>query len=142
MKPIRSLTTVLLVGSVFPSLIGSAFARAQTLACPDALSTVEMSLCVGKLLEQKDKQLSIAMQKVAADAAAVPGGQFPTIWKDSLTGFFKTSADPEDQVAAFQQARRNACVFMNSLAVQGTGFGIFVSNCEIRLTDALLQSLN
>ena len=45
-------------------------------------------------------------------------------------------------MAAFQQARRNACVFMNSLSVQGTGFGIFVSNCEIRLTDALLQSLN
>ena len=45
------------------------------------------------------------------------------------------------QLAAFQQARRNACVYMNSIAFQGTGFGIFVSNCEIRMTDALMQSL-
>ena len=65
-----------------------------------------------------------------------------TLWKDNLTGFFKTSADPEDQLAAFQQARRNACVYMNSIAFQGTGFGIFVSNCEIRMTDALMQSLD
>ncbi|MFZ9536117.1 MAG: lysozyme inhibitor LprI family protein [Vulcanococcus sp.] len=117
-------------------------ANAQPAACANANSTVEMTLCVGKALEAKDRELSIAMQKVATDAAAVPGGQFPTIWKDSLTGFFKTSADPEEQIAAFQQARRNACVYMNSLSVQGTGFGIFVSNCEIRMTDALLQSLN
>lgn len=142
MKPIRSLTTVLLVGAVFPSLLGSAFARAQTPACPDALSTVEMTLCIGKLLEEKDRQLSVAMQKVASEAAATPGGQFPTLWKDNLTGFFKTSADPEEQLAAFQQARRNACVYMNSLAFQGTGFGIFVSNCEIRITEALMQSLD
>ena len=134
-----ALTPLALLSSM---LCSAPAAHAQAGPCPDVMSTVERTLCIGRVLEQKDKQLSIAMQKVAADAAAVPGGQFPTIWKDSLTGFFKTSADPEDQVAAFQQARRNACVFMNSLAVQGTGFGIFVSNCEIRLTDALLQSLN
>lgn len=138
-----SRSAVLTPLALLSSLLCSApAAHAQAGPCPDVMSTVERTLCIGRVLEQKDKQLSIAMQKVAADAAAVPGGRFPTIWKDSLTGFFKTSADPEDQVAAFQQARRNACVFMNSLAVQGTGFGIYVSNCEIRLTDALLQSLN
>jgi hypothetical protein len=30
---------------------------------------------------------------------------------------------------------------MNSLAFQGTGFGIFVTNCEIKLTDVLLEKL-
>ena len=115
---------------------------AQPNPCAHTLSTVETSLCIAKVLEQKDRELARAMQKVATDAAEMPGGQFPTLWKDNLTGFFKTSADPEDQLAAFQQARRNACVYMNSIAFQGTGFGIFVSNCEIRMTDALLQSLD
>ena len=101
-----------------------------------------MSLCIAKVLEQKDRELAIAMQQVATDASNAFGGQFPRIWKDNLTDFYKTSADPEDQLAAFQQARRNACVYMNSIAFQGTGFGIFVSNCEIRMTDALMQSLD
>ena len=117
-------------------------AEAQSQPCANANSTVEMSLCIAKVLEQKDRELAVAMQKVASEAAEVPGGRFPTLWKDNLTVFFKTSADPEDQLAAFQQARRNACVYMNSIAFQGTGFGIFVSNCEIRMTDALMQSLN
>jgi hypothetical protein len=30
---------------------------------------------------------------------------------------------------------------MNSLSLQGTGFGIFVANCEIKLTDVLLEKL-
>ena len=100
-----------------------------------------MSLCIAKVLEQKDRELAIAMQQVAIDASNSPGGQFPRIWKDTLNDLYKTSADPEDQLAAFQQARRNACVYRNSLFIQGTGFGIFVSNCEIRMTDALMQSL-
>ena len=100
-----------------------------------------MSLCIAKVLEQKDRELAIAMQQVATEAAEVPGGQFPTLWKNNLTEFFKTSADPEDQLAAIQQARRNACLYMNSIAFQGTGFDIFVSSCEIRMTDALMKSL-
>ena len=45
------------------------------------------------------------------------------------------------QVEQFRAARSKACVFMNSLAFQGTGFGIFVTNCDIKLTDVLLEKL-
>lgn len=100
-----------------------------------------MSLCIAKVFVQKDRELVLAMQKVATEAAEIPGGHFPTLWNDNLTGFFKTSAEHEDQLAAFQQARRDASVYMNSIAFQGIGFGIFVSNCEIRMTDALMQML-
>lgn len=116
-------------------------ARAVQSTCAEAKTTVEMSLCIAKVLEQKDRKLAIAMQQVATDASSAVGGQFPRIWKSSLNDLYKTSADPEEQLAAFQQARRNACVYLNSLSIQGTGFGIVVSNCEIRMTDALMQSL-
>ena len=116
-------------------------AQADQSSCAEAKTTVEMSLCIAKVLEQKDRELAIAMQQVAIDASNSPGGQFPRIWKESLKDLYKTSADPEDQLSAVQQARRNACVYLNSLSIQGTGFGIFVSNCEIRMTDALMQSL-
>ncbi len=133
-----SLSLALLAAASLAS--GTAYAESQP--CANANSTVEMSLCIAKVLEQKDRELAIAMQKVAAEVSEMPGGQFHTLWKDNLTGFFKTSADHEDQLAAFQQARRNACVFINSIAFQSTGFGIFVSKCEIRMTDALMQSQN
>ena len=136
----RRLLSLLAAAPVLALAGGSV--QAQSQPCANANSTVEMSLCIAKVLEQKDRELALAMQKVATEAAEMPGGRFPTLWKDNLTGLFKTSADPEDQLAAFQQARRNACVYMNSIAFQGTGFGIFVSNCEIRMTDALMQSLN
>jgi hypothetical protein len=81
------------------------------------------------------------MQAVARDAAEMPGGTFLPIWTDSLTGFFNTTTDPLKQFEAFKAARATACVYMNSLALQGTGFGIFVANCEIKLTDVLLEKL-
>jgi hypothetical protein len=71
----------------------------------------------------------------------MPGGTFLPIWTDSLTGFFNTTTDPLKQFEAFKTARQTACVYMNSLALQGTGFGIFVANCEIKLTDVLLEKL-
>lgn len=138
----RLLRLAALLAAAPAFLLAGGSVQAQSQPCANANSTVEMSLCIAKVLEQKDRELAVAMQKVASDASEMPGGQFPTLWKDNLTGFFKTSADPEDQLAAFQQARRNACVYMNSIAFQGTGFGIFVSNCEIRMTDALMESLN
>jgi uncharacterized protein YecT (DUF1311 family) len=116
-------------------------AQANPIDCSQAFSTVELSVCTRANLERKDVQLKQAMQAVANDAADMPGGTFLPIWTDSLTGFFNTTTDPLKQFEAFKTARQTACVYMNSLALQGSGFGIFVANCEIKLTDVLLEKL-
>jgi len=116
-------------------------AQANPIDCSQAFSTVELSVCTRANLERKDAELKQAMQAVARDAAEMPGGTFLPIWTDSLTGFFNTTTDPLKQFEAFKAARQTACVYMNSLALQGTGFGIFVANCEIKLTDVLLEKL-
>ena len=116
-------------------------AQANPIDCSQAFSTVELSVCTRANLERKDAELKQAMQAVAKDAAEMPGGTFLPIWTDSLTGFFNTTTDPLKQFEAFKTARQTACVYMNSLALQGTGFGIFVANCEIKLTDVLLEKL-
>jgi uncharacterized protein YecT (DUF1311 family) len=116
-------------------------AQADPIDCSQAFSTVELSVCTRANLERKDAELKQAMQAVAKDAAEMPGGTFLPIWTDSLTGFFNTTTDPLKQFEAFKAARATACVYMNSLALQGTGFGIFVANCEIKLTDVLLEKL-
>ena len=77
----------------------------------------------------------------APGCSDVPSDTFKPLWEDTLTGFFKTSTNPQEQFEAFRSARLKACAFMQSLAFQGTGFGIFVTNCEIRLTDGLLEQL-
>lgn len=122
------------------SLVPAPPALSQPIDCSQAFSTVELSVCAREELERKDQQLKQAMQQLAADAAAIPGN-FAAIWSDSLTDFFKTSTDPLQQYEAFRAARSNACVYMNSLSVQGTGFGIFTANCEIKLTNVLLEKL-
>ncbi len=116
-------------------------AQADPIDCSQAFSTVELSVCTRANLERKDAELKQAMQAVARDAADMQGGTFLPIWTDSLTGFFNTTTDPLKQFEAFKAARATACVYMNSLALQGTGFGIFVANCEIKLTDVLLEKL-
>ena len=116
-------------------------AQADPIDCSQAFSTVELSVCTRANLERKDAELKQAMQAVARDAADMPGGTFLPSWTDSLTGFFNTTTDPLKQFEAFKAARATACVYMNSLALQGTGFGIFVANCEIKLTDVLLEKL-
>jgi len=116
-------------------------AQANPIDCSQAFSTVELSVCTRANLERKDAELKQAMQAVAKDAAEMPGGTFLPIWTDSLTGFFNTTTDPLKQFEAFTAARSTACVYMNSLALQGTGFGIFVANCEIKLTEVLLEKL-
>ena len=62
-----------------------------------------MSLCIAKVLEQKDRELAVAIQQVATDASNAVGGQFSRIWKDSLNDLYKTSADPEDQLLLFNR---------------------------------------
>lgn len=116
-------------------------AQAEEQICSEASTTVEMSICVRAELDKKDQALKQAMQAIATDAAAVPSDSFLPLWEDTLTGFFKSTTDPQTQFEDFRKARSQACVYMNSLAFQGTGFGIFVSNCEIKLTNVLLEKL-
>ena len=123
------------------ALMTQASAQAEEQVCSEAGTTVEMSICVRAELEKKDQALKQAMQAIATEAAAVPGDTFLPLWKDTLTGFFKSTTDPQAQFDDFRKARAQACVYMNSLAFQGTGFGIFVTNCEIKLTNVLLEKL-
>ena len=116
-------------------------AQAEEQMCSEAGTTVEMSICVRAELDKKDQALKQAMQAIATDAAAVPSDSFLPLWEDTLTGFFKSTTDPQTQFEDFRKARSQACVYMNSLSFQGTGFGIFVSNCEIKLTNVLLEKL-
>lgn len=116
-------------------------AHAEAPICSQAGSTVEMSRCMRAELEKTDRALKQVMQAIPVDAAAVPGDTFLPLWKDTLTGFFKSTTDPQAQFDDFRKARAQACVYMNSLAFQGTGFGIFVTNCEIKLTNVLLEKL-
>ena len=116
-------------------------AQAQPAECSEAGSTVEMTRCVMAVLKTRDAALKQAMQTIRTEAAAMPGHHFLPLWNDTLTGFFKSSADPQVHYEQFRAARNQACVYMNSLAFQGTGFGIFVTNCEIKLTDVLLEKL-
>lgn len=133
---------ILALAGATAALLGQAPSQAeQQQICSQAGSTVEMSRCVRAELEKKDRALKQAMQAVASEAAAVPGDTFLPLWKDTLTGFFKSTTDPQKQFEDFRKARSQACVYMNSLAFQGTGFGIFVTNCEIQLTNVLLEKL-
>ena len=132
--PALAVSAALLLGAM-PS------ARSQPSACSEAGTTIEISECVQAELGRKDEALKQAMQAVAREAAAVPGDNFQALWEENLTGFFKASTNPEQQYDDFRAARLKACAYMNSLAFQGTGYGIFVSNCEIRLTDVLLEKL-
>jgi hypothetical protein len=127
--------------AAFAALMAQQPAQAEAPICSQAGSTVEMSICVRAELEKKDRALKQAMQAIPVDAAAVPSDTFLPLWKDTLTGFFKSTTDPQIQFDDFRKARSQACVYMNSLAFQGTGFGIFVTNCEIQLTNVLLEKL-
>ncbi len=129
-------------GATLGILLATALvARAEPDRCSQLQTTVEISSCVQAALESRDRELRQAMQTIAQDARAVAGGTFPQLWQDTLTGQFNTSSDPQRQFEAFRAARRDACVYMNSLSFQGSGFGIFVTNCELRLTDVLLEKL-
>lgn len=139
MKPAVPLSGATVAALLATGLIARAEAQPNT--CSQLQTTVEISSCVQAELERKDRELKQAMQTIADDAAAVPGGTFPQLWRETLTKQFHSSDNPEQQFEAFRAARQKACVFMNSLSFQGSGFGIFVTNCEIRLTDVLLEKL-
>jgi uncharacterized protein YecT (DUF1311 family) len=107
--------------------------------CSDAQSTVQSTRCLIQSLEALDRKLDAALGAVATEAAGVPGDRFQTLWRDNLTSFYGTSADPTEQAKAFRQERRKVCAYAKSMAFQGTGYGIFTTSCEIELTETLLK---
>jgi len=112
-----------------------------TEVCTAAQSTVEETGCVIAALKAIDLRLEQALQAVSLEARAVPSEVFQTLWRDNLTGFYKTSADPAEQAAAFRDERRKVCAYAKSVAFQGTGYGIFTTRCELALTRTLLDQL-
>jgi len=109
--------------------------------CTPSESTVAETRCVMAALEAKDQALQKALALVASEARQVPSDTFPTLWRDNLTGFYKTSADPREQASAFRAERRKVCAFAKSMSFQGTGYGIFTTRCELALTQTLLEQL-
>ncbi len=81
-------------------------ARAAEAPCSDARSTVESTRCLIRALEAVDRRLEVALSGVAREAAGVPGESFHTLWRDNLTTFYRTSADPKEQAEAFRQERQ------------------------------------
>ncbi len=109
--------------------------------CSSSESTVAETRCVIAALNTLDHSLEKALARVAKEAKEVPSEVFQTLWRDNLTGFYKTSADPKAQASAFRAERRKICAYAKSMAFQGTGYGIFTTRCELALTRTLLDQL-
>ena len=109
--------------------------------CQDSVSTLELNRCLDQALRQSDADLLRELKQVALDVAEVPSTVFSTLWRDNLTDFHQTSADPQEQFKRFQAERRQICAYAKSMAFQGTGYGSFVRHCELALSDALLRQL-
>ena len=109
--------------------------------CSGSLSTVAESRCVRDALQTADGRLDAALAQVAREAASVPGDTFAALWRENLTGFYRTSADPRQQAEAFRAERRQVCAYAKSVSFQGTGYGIFTTRCELALTQTLLDQL-
>ena len=135
MRPAHSL---LLMGVLFPLIPQPASAAPL---CPTTLSTAEQTRCLVKALEASDRQLIQALSGVAKEARQLPGATFQTLWRENLTGFYRTSTDPLMQAEAFRANRRAVCAFAKSVGFQGTGYGISTTRCELALTRTLLVEL-
>ncbi|NBQ37976.1 MAG: DUF1311 domain-containing protein [Synechococcus sp.] len=109
--------------------------------CQDSVSTLELNRCLDQALTQSDADLLRELKQVALDAAEIPSPVFSTLWRDNLTGFFQTSADPKEQFQRFQAERRQICAYAKSMAFQGTGYGSFIRHCELALNQALKDQL-
>jgi len=131
-------------------LAGSALLMATAMAptvaepitpCQDSVSTLELNRCLDQAMSQSDADLLRELKQVALNAAEVPSTMFSTLWRDNLTGFFQTSADPQEQFKRFQAERRQICAYAKSMAFQGTGYGSFIRHCELALNQALRDQL-
>jgi len=119
---VRASLSLLFAAAVMPLL---PLPAAAAEVCSSSESTVAETRCVIAALKTMDQSLEKALARVAKEAKEVPSEVFQTLWRDNLTGFCKTRADPKAQASAFQ----------------GTGYGIFTTRCELALTQTLLDQL-
>jgi hypothetical protein len=108
---------------------------------PAARGAEPETLCVIEALKALDAKLETALADVAKQAAAEPGETFLPLWRENLTGFYRTSADPRRQAETFRSERRAVCAYAKSVGFQGTGYGIHTTRCELALTQTLLDEL-
>jgi uncharacterized protein YecT (DUF1311 family) len=130
----------LLLSALSAPLLPLAPAKASEV-CSDAQSTVAETRCVMEALQAADRKLGAALARVASEASSVPDGTFAALWRENLTGFYRTSADPKQQAEAFRAERRQVCAYAKSVSFQATGYGIFTTRCELALTRTLLDQL-
>ena len=141
MKPIRlKITSLAWLGS---ALIGTSMGAvaAPSGACQKAVSTLELNNCLDQALRKSDADLLRALQQVARNAADVPSPAFASLWRQNLTGFFKTSANAQDQFNRFQSERRKLCAYAKSMSFQGTGYSSFILQCELAFNHTLSEQL-
>jgi hypothetical protein len=132
----------LLASSVLLMATAGGPAIAETITpCQDSVSTLELNRCLNQALRQSDADLLEELKQVALDVAEVPSTVFSTLWRDNLTDFYQTSADPQEQFKRFQAERRQICAYAKSMAFQGTGYGSFIRHCELGLNQALQDQL-
>jgi len=132
----------LLVSSVLLMATAGGPVIAETITpCQDSVSTLELNRCLDQALRQSDAYLLRELKQVALDVAEVPSTVFSTLWRDNLTDFYQTSADPQEQFKRFQSERLQICAYAKSMAFQGTGYGSFIRHCELGLNQALQDQL-
>ena len=136
----QKVSSLALVGS---ALIGTSMGAiaAPSGACQKAVNTLELNSCLDQALRKSDADLLRALQQVARNAAEVPSTAFASLWKQNLTGFFKTSANARDQFNRFQSERRKLCAYAKSMSFQGTGYGSFILQCELAFNHTLSEQL-
>ncbi len=134
----RSCLPLLLAATLVPLL---PLPAAAAEVCTPSESTVAETRCLMAALEAVDRELEKALVRVASEAGQVPSETFQTLWRDNLTSFYQTSADPKEQAKAFRAERRKVCAYAKSVSFQGTGYGIVTSRCELALTRTLLEQL-
>jgi hypothetical protein len=111
----------------------------SSVRCEDAGSTGMTYECYQNELKKLDDQLKILLNRVPATAADVPSQEFRDLWMEHLEreGLNRSNVS---QLIDFQKARRAYCLYINSIAFQGTGYGSMVLKCEIEITKAALQN--
>ena len=107
--------------------------------CNQAGSTGLTYQCFQKQLQALDDQLKTLLNQVPATAAAAPTQQYRDLWMEHLANN-NLDRSNVSQLMAFQKVRRDYCLYINSIAFQGTGYGSMVLQCEIELTKAALKN--
>lgn len=124
------------------SLAGSSSAGsgAASQPCAEASTNLEVRACLAQRVVEIDRQLITALQRVQRQAMAEPSAAFRSGWSELLDSQAGGS-DPAGQLQRFQNERRRICLYAQSISFQGSGYGGFVSSCELALTQTLLQQL-